>query len=521
MKKYAVIYTRVSTDEQAEKGHSLPFQLEECRAYANRLGFHVIREIVDNTSGATLDRPGFTQLESMLANREAQVVIAYTSDRISRNYYDYVPLIGKWQDKNIELHFVDRGQSHNDLQGMISDGIFAMLAHTERLKILDRTKNGRLKKAKDDKKPVMTGQVPYGYGRIGKSRDAEMIIDSFESEIVKLIFRWYTTHEDGGPLSLMAIAKRLDEMGIKPRSSNVWQPNSIRMILINETYAGLNYYAKTQIPKDGRQVPRPKEEWIPIDVPHLALVDRATFDAAQVRARRNQEFAKRNRKHEYLLVGHIRCASCKLAMYGFRKWDGAVPYYRCASYNNKIAVCWHRKRSVKMGKADEAVWKWLTSLLMDEEALLAGVHDMSEKREEELEPKRERYGYVVKILNTTSEKIQRMVDELADFEGETVKIAIKEKIRQLESEQKLLFEEKEKLEEDLAALEISPNLENRILEISANVRGNLPAATFEDMRDLLELFQVKVQFHDLGDQIKLHVSCELPNSEEDIVLSSS
>lgn len=49
------------------------------------------------------------------------------------------------------------------------------------------------------------------------------------------------------------------------------------------------------------------------------------------------------------------------------------------------------------------------------------------KREEELEPKRERYGYVVKILNTTSEKIQRMVDELADFEGETVKIAIKEK----------------------------------------------------------------------------------------------
>ncbi|MBL8103856.1 MAG: recombinase family protein, partial [Anaerolineales bacterium] len=281
------------------------------------------------------------------------------------------------------------------------------------------------------------------------------------------------------------IAKRLDEMGIKPRSSNVWHPNSIRMILINETYAGLNYYAKTQILKDGRQVPRPKEEWIPIDVPHLALVDRATFDAAQVRARRNQEFAKRNRKHEYLLVGHIRCASCKLAMYGFRKWDGAVPYYRCASYNNKIAVCWHRKRSVKMRKADEAVWKWLTSLLMDEEALLAGVHDMSEKREEELEPKRERYGYVVKILNTTSEKIQRMVDELADFEGETVKIAIKEKIRQLESEQKLLFEEKEKLEEDLAALEISPNLENRILEISANVRGNLPAATFEDMRDLL------------------------------------
>jgi DNA invertase Pin-like site-specific DNA recombinase len=96
----------------------------------------------------------------MLTNHEAQAVIAYTSDRISRNYYEYVPLIGKWQDKNIELRFVDRGQAQNDLQGMISDGIFAMLAHTERLKILDRTKNGRIKKAKDDKKPVMCGTVP-------------------------------------------------------------------------------------------------------------------------------------------------------------------------------------------------------------------------------------------------------------------------------------------------------------------------------------------------------------------------
>ncbi len=521
MNKRAVIYARVSTDEQAEKGHSLPFQLEECREYASRLGFQVIREIIDNTSGASLDRPGFTLLESILSTREAQIVIAYTSDRLSRNYYDYVPLVGKWQDKNIELHFVDRGQSQNDLQGMISDGIFAMLAHTERLKILERTKNGRIKKAKDDRKPVMTGHVPYGYGRIGKSREAEMIIDPIESEIVKLIFRWYTTHEDGGPLSLMAIASRLDEKGIKPRSSSVWQPNSVRMILINETYAGRNYYAKTKILKDGRQVPRPKDEWILIEVPHLALVDRETFEVAQLRAKRNQEHASRNRKHDYLLVGHIRCASCNLAMYGFRKWEGAKPYYRCASYNNKIAICVHRKRSVQMEKADNAVWEWLSTLLVDEETILEGVRSMTQRREEELQPKRERYDYILRMLDSTTEKIQRMIDELADFNGETVKSAIKEKIHQLESEQNLLLEEKNRLEVELTELEINPNVENRIAEISAIVRDRLPVATFEGMRDLLELLDVKVVFYDLGEAIKLHVSCELPGSEQDIVLMSS
>ena len=88
MYKRAIIYTRVSTDEQAEKGHSLSFQLEECRKYASRLGLQVIKEIVDHTSGATLDRPGFAMLETMVSNCEAQAVVAYTSDRISRNYYD-------------------------------------------------------------------------------------------------------------------------------------------------------------------------------------------------------------------------------------------------------------------------------------------------------------------------------------------------------------------------------------------------------------------------------------------------
>ena len=52
---------------------------------------------------------------------------------------------------------------------MISDGVFAMLAHTERLKILERTKNGRIKKAKDDKRPVMTGAAPFGYGRVSEN----------------------------------------------------------------------------------------------------------------------------------------------------------------------------------------------------------------------------------------------------------------------------------------------------------------------------------------------------------------
>ena len=519
--KKAILYARVSTDEQAEKGHSIPHQLDECRQYAARFGFQVVKEIIDNKSGASLDRPGFILLESMLSNGEAHAIIAYTSDRISRNYYEYVPLIGKWQDQNIELHFVDRGQSQNNLQGMISDGIFAMLAHTERLKILDRTMNGRIKKARDDKKPVMSGSTPFGYGRTGRFQDAEMYIDEAEAEIVKKVFNWYTTSEDGGPFSLMAIAQRLDELGIRPKHAKIWSATSVRVILTNEIYIGRTYYRKTQILKDGRQVPRPENEWIPIDVPHLAFIETELFKEAQARAKRNQELSRRNRKHDYLLVGHIRCGSCHLAMYGFRKWEGSTPYYRCASYNHKAVNCTHKRRSIKMSTADNAVWEWLSNFLSDENALLSGIQTIINQREDELRPKRERQEYIIKTLKATDEKIRRLIDELAEFSGETVKSAVKDKIKQMEAERNLLDEENYRLASELSQAEVAPDIEQRIPEIVSRVRDQLTNPTIENMRELLELFNVRVTFYNCGQNIKLGVTIWIPDGDEVIVYSSS
>ena len=522
IQKKSILYARVSTDEQAEKGHSIPHQLEECRRYANRLGFQVVKEIVDNKSGASLDRPGFALLESMLSNGEADAIIAYTSDRISRNYYEYVPLVGKWQDQNIELHFVDRGQSHNNLQGMISDGIFAMLAHTERLKILDRTMNGRIKKARDDKKPVMSGNVPFGYGRVGRFQDAEMYIDETEAEIVKKIFRWYITDDDGGPFSLMAIAKHLDELGVRPKNAKQWNATSVRVILTNEIYVGRTYYRKTQILKDGRQVPRPKEEWIPIDVHHLAFIDKELFEQAAIRAKHNQETSRRNRKHDYLLVGHIRCGSCDLAMYGFRKWEGSTPYYRCASYNHKAVQCAHNnRRSIKMSVADTAVWEWLSNFLSDEDSLLNGIQEMIDQREGVLRPKRERQAYILKTLDAIDDKIRRLIDELAEFSGETVKIAVKEKTKQLEAERNLLEEENIRLASELAQVELAPDIESRVPEIIMRVRDKLSNPTFKNKRDLMELFNVSVTFYNRGKNIKLGVTIWIPEGDEIIVYNAS
>ena len=59
----AILYARVSTDEQARSGYSLAQQLEALRAYAAREGLAVLEEIADpGYSGASLERPGMDRV---------------------------------------------------------------------------------------------------------------------------------------------------------------------------------------------------------------------------------------------------------------------------------------------------------------------------------------------------------------------------------------------------------------------------------------------------------------------------
>ena len=50
--KRAVLYARVSTDEQAEKGYGLPGQLDAMRKYAAQNGFEITGEFQEDYTGA-------------------------------------------------------------------------------------------------------------------------------------------------------------------------------------------------------------------------------------------------------------------------------------------------------------------------------------------------------------------------------------------------------------------------------------------------------------------------------------
>src|SRR5918997_1712747 len=83
--KRAILYARVSTDEQARSGYSLAQQIEALREYATREGYEVLAEVSDpGQSGASLERPGMDRVRDLVAAGGVGVVLAQDRDRFSR-----------------------------------------------------------------------------------------------------------------------------------------------------------------------------------------------------------------------------------------------------------------------------------------------------------------------------------------------------------------------------------------------------------------------------------------------------
>lgn len=476
----------------------------------------IVAEIVDDFSGGTLERPGFLQLRALIAEGKANAVVVFRQDRLSRDSADYMYLRKQWGRAGIEIHFCDRGKVSYDFSGIVLDSTMSGVNEGERWLIRDRTMNGRLKKAKNNI-PVMMGQPPYGYQKMGKGNEARLVIDDRQIQIVKDIFTWYL-YGDGvnGPLSLRAIGMKLDRQEPPPvyknRTSKCWHASKISRILENEVYIGRLYYQKMRV-EWGKRIPQPKDKWIKIDVPELAVIDRQTFNAAQKRAQKNREKAKRNRRRKYLLVGHIWCADCGRPVNGnaCTGKHGKLTYYRCSSYTKKYVTCPRGNPSVRTYKIDEAVWSWIVWLLSDDENLRAGLQELVKRRKEEINPKQERLKSINESISNATNKIDRLISELSNFDDEVVLNAIRDKINRVTKQRDALTTEMANLESDLGQLEISEETEDQILELAAKVRDRLPGASYEEKRRILDILDVRIALYYGGhDDTHIEINCQIP-----------
>ena len=93
--KIAGIYIRVSTEDQAREGFSLPEQKERLEAFCKFKGYEIIDYYQDAGISAKTGnhRPEFERLKEDIKSKKINTIIALKLDRITRSIYDWENLI--------------------------------------------------------------------------------------------------------------------------------------------------------------------------------------------------------------------------------------------------------------------------------------------------------------------------------------------------------------------------------------------------------------------------------------------
>src|SRR3712207_5770367 len=132
--KRAVLYARVSTDEQARSGYSLAQQLEALRDHAAREGYEVLEEVSDpGQSGASLERPGMDRVRDLVAKGGVSGDLAQDRDRFAREPAYHYLLRRGFEERGTKIRALnDRGD--DSPEGELTDGILDHLAQYERSK---------------------------------------------------------------------------------------------------------------------------------------------------------------------------------------------------------------------------------------------------------------------------------------------------------------------------------------------------------------------------------------------------
>jgi len=148
--KRAAIYARVSTDDQTTEN-----QLRELRQVAERCGWHIVAEYVDNgVSGAKGrdQRPQFDALCNAATRRECDVIMAWSVDRLGRSLRHLVSFLDEIHATGVDLYLHVQGVDTTTPAGRAMFQMLGVFSEFERSMIRERVKAGLARAKANGKK---------------------------------------------------------------------------------------------------------------------------------------------------------------------------------------------------------------------------------------------------------------------------------------------------------------------------------------------------------------------------------
>ncbi len=325
-----VIYLRVSTREQAEKGEgeegfSIPAQREACTRHIRDAGWLLTDEYVDRGESArSADRPALQAMLARIAeDRDVDAVVVHKIDRLVRNMEDHVAIRALLRRRGVALVSVTENVEET-ASGRLVEGIHALMAEFYSANLANEIKKGLTQKAKQGGFPH---GAPLGCANlrevIGGRQVARIVPDPERAPLITGAFDCYAT----GDWTLQRLAGELAHRGLTNRGRRgksaapiTWQ--GLAKILANPVYVGI-------------------VEWNGVQYPgtHEPLVDPEVFRRVQELLAARAARGTRERKHPHYLKGLLHCGVCGRRL-SIQHSKGRYTYFFCLGQkNDPLGTC--------------------------------------------------------------------------------------------------------------------------------------------------------------------------------------
>ena len=305
-KKIAGLYIRVSTEDQAREGFSLPEQEKRLRTMCEFKGYEVYNVYEERGISAKTGnyRPKFEELLQDIRDKKINTIVVLKLDRLTRSVADWEKILKFLEDNDAYLDCANDDINTTNANGKMISRILTSVSQQEIERTSERTKIGMAGAIKVGHIPH---QAPLGY----KHEDKKLVIDYATKDVAIRIFNMY--HEG---MSYQTISNILNEEKVLDKTN--WRDSTIFHILTNEIYKGDFVHGK-----------RTKKPTYYFDVVE-PLVTKEFWEECQVQKKKNQRSFQR--KLTYLFMQKLKCPKCKRILGGkatTKKNNNSYYYYYC------------------------------------------------------------------------------------------------------------------------------------------------------------------------------------------------
>ena len=313
-KKIAGLYIRVSTEDQAREGFSLPEQEKRLRAMCEYKGYEIYKLYKDAGISAKTGnyRPVFEELLQDIRDKKCNTIVVLKLDRLTRSVYDMEGIMKFLDENNAYLDCANEEINTTNSSGKMVARLLTTVSQNEIERTSERTKVGLAGAIKEGHIPA---RAPLGYKHI----DKKLVPDSLTKDIVIRIYNLYFEGK-----SYFNIATIFNEEKVLGKTN--WCDTGILRIIANEVYKGDYVHGKrTNHPTYYKDVVEP-------------IVSKELWESCQVQKKKNQKNYMRTQT--YIFLQKLKCPKCGRILAGGAshkiKSDKWYFYYRCENCKNNI-----------------------------------------------------------------------------------------------------------------------------------------------------------------------------------------